>query len=1024
MLIDDYINYSQKYQDMYGNKTIIFMQVGSFFEFYGIPEKNLGCNVDDICNILEIQSTRKNKSNSTIDKNNPKMAGIPLYVVNKYINILTENNYTIILIEQTTLPPNPKREVTKIISPGTNIETNTYINNNFLMCIYFSQILNMNKNKVIAAYISYVDVNTNETYIINCEENDTNINLEDVLKNINNIKPSEIVLFTDINTKSNLTLMKVLLNFIKIINANICLNDRINLNIDDNYFKLSYQKVVLKKIFKNTGILSVIEYLDLEKYPLSVISFTYLLQFCYEHNECILNGLNKPKILENINYLSLVNNALENLNIVSNNKSSGKTSSVINLLNNCKTNMGRRFFKHSLINPITNCNLLKEKYEYCEKFIHNNQYIEGRKILSKICDLERFFKKIILKTLQPPELVLVINSLINLNELFNLMSKNNFDLEKFSWFIEDQDLLINLIDDFNQKLNYVEMEKVNLTQISKNIFKEGFCIDIDNIQKELLLLENLFENICFSLNEENTNNTEIKLELNKDKIASLTITKNRFENLLKDKKRSETIDKILNKNCRLSLKDISSKPYSANNKTLLKLTFKGMLENQSKISELQNEIKIKVTDLYLNELEYFYKNYGKLFENISKFISQVDFYCCNAFNAIENCYVKPTIIEKDLYDDSYIIAEKIRHPLIENIQTDTTYVSNDIEIGTQDHKGMLLYGYNGIGKTSLLKSIGISLVLAQSGCYVPCKKFEFVPYNHIFSRIPSGDNLFKNQSTFQVEISELRSILKRSTNNSLIISDELCSGTENLSAISLIGSTINTLSKKKSSFLMASHLHEITDLEYVKNIKNINVYHMEVTYDNITDTLIYNRTLKEGQGSKVYGLEVCKAMELPEDFLYIANQIRQDILGLNKNIINPKVSKYNKEIYFDLCNVCNNKTEEIHHIIPQKEATENGILINQQIHKNAKSNLINVCEECHDKIHANLIDIKGFIQTSKGITLDITLKKNITNNFENRIKELRNEGKSYNKIFDIVSTEFENEKISIYKIKKHLKMEL
>ena len=148
------------------------------------------------------------------------------------------------------------------------------------------------------------------------------------------------------------------------------------------------------------------------------------------------------------------------------------------------------------------------------------------------------------------------------------------------------------------------------------------------------------------------------------------------------------------------------------------------------------------------------------------------------------------------------------------------------------------------------------------------------------------------------------------------------------------------------------------------------------------------------------------------------------ILGLNKNIINPKVSKYNKEIYFDLCNVCNNKTEEIHHIIPQKEATENGILINQQIHKNAKSNLINVCEECHDKIHANLIDIKGFIQTSKGVTLDITLKKNITNNFENRIKELRNEGKSYNKIFDIVSTEFENEKISIYKIKKHLKMEL
>ena len=1023
MLIDDYIDYSKKYKDIYGEKTIVLMQVGSFFEFYGVPEKKLGCNVDDICNVLEIQSTRKNKSNATIDKNNPKMAGIPLYVVNKYVNILTENNYTIILIEQTTLPPNPKREVTKIISPGTNIEANNDVNNNFLMCIYFSQILNMNKNKVIAAYISYLDVNTNETYVINCEENDTNINLEDVLKNINNIKPSEIVLFTDTNTKSNFSLMNTLYSFIKIINSNICLNDRLNINVDDSYFKLAYQKAVLKKIFKNTGLLSVIEYLDLEKYPLSTISFTYLLQFCYEHNEFILNGLNKPKILENINYLSLVNNALENLNIVSNNKSSGKTSSVINLLNNCKTNMGKRFFKHSLINPITNYNLLNERYEYCEKFINNNLYLDVRKILSKICDLERFFKKIILKSLQPPEFVLVINSLSNLNDLIDLLLKNNFELEKFSLKNEEQDLLINLIDEFNEKLNYVEMEKVNLTQISKNFFKEGINTDIDNIQKELVLLENLFENICFSLNEGNSNNTEIKLELNKDKIASLTITKNRFENLLKDKKRCETIDALLNKNCRLTLKDISSKPYSANNKTLLKLTFKGMLENQSKITELQNEIKTKVTELYLNELEYFYENYGRLFENISRFISQIDFYCCNAFNVIENCYVKPTIIEKDIYDDSYIIAEKIRHPLIENIQTDTQYVSNDIQIGTHDHKGMLLYGYNGIGKTSLLKSIGISLILAQSGCYVPCKKFEFIPYNHIFSRIPSGDNLFKNQSTFQVEISELRSILKRSTNKSLIISDELCSGTENLSAISLIGSTICTLSKKNASFLMASHLHEITDLECVKNINNINVYHMEVTYDNMTDTLIYNRTLKEGQGSKIYGLEVCKAMELPEDFLYIANQIRQDILGLNKNIIEPKVSKYNKEIYFDICSICSKKTEEIHHIIPQKEANENGMLIKQQIHKNTKSNLINVCEECHDKIHANFIDVKGFIQTSKGVTLDITLKKNISNS-ENRIKELRNEGKSYTKILEIISDEFKNENFTIYKIKKQVKTEL
>ena len=595
------------------------------------------------------------------------------------------------------------------------------------------------------------------------------------------------------------------------------------------------------------------------------------------------------------------------------------------------------------------------------------------------------------------------------------------ELSDFSWSNQEQDLLINLINDLSEKLIYSEMEKVNLSQISKNIFKEGIYAEIDDIQKELLLLENLFENVCFSLNEGNPNNTEIKLELNKDKIASLTITKNRFENLLKDKKRSDRIDELLKSKCRLSLADFSSKPYSANNKTLFKLTFKGMLENQSKITEMQNEIKTKVTELYLKELECFYENYGNLFENINSFISKVDFYCCNAKNAVENCYTKPKIVDRNVCDDSYIIAEKIRHPLIENIQTDTQYVSNDIEIGTDDNKGMLLYGYNGIGKTSLLKSIGISLILAQSGCFVPCKTFEYVPYRHIFSRIPSGDNLFKNQSTFQVEISELRSILKRSTNNSLIISDELCSGTENLSAISLIGSTIHTLSKKNASFLMASHLHEITDLECIKKIKNINVFHMEVTYDNEKDILVYNRTLKKGQGSRIYGLEVCKAMELPDDFLYMANQIRQDILGLNRNILEPKASKYNKEVFFDVCNICNKKTDEIHHIKPQKDANENGIIIQEQIHKNIKSNLMNVCEECHNKIHSNMINVKGFIQTSEGVKLDVTINKNDCTNYENRIKELRNEGKSYNKILEIISSEFKDENFTIYKVKKYLK---
>ena len=145
MLIDDYIEYTTKYSNIY-NKCVVLMQVGSFFEFYGIPDKNQGADVDKICEILEIQSTRKNTKIAEINRKNPKMAGIPLYVVNKYIEILNENDYIVVLVEQTTPPPEPKREVTKIISPTVNMEHNN-IENNFLMCIYFT--LGTTKNKDI-----------------------------------------------------------------------------------------------------------------------------------------------------------------------------------------------------------------------------------------------------------------------------------------------------------------------------------------------------------------------------------------------------------------------------------------------------------------------------------------------------------------------------------------------------------------------------------------------------------------------------------------------------------------------------------------------------------------------------------------------------------------------------------------------------------------------------------------------------------------------------------------------------------
>jgi len=1010
MLIDDYIECYNKYKEI--DLRIVLMQVGSFFELYGTNIE--GPDVDKICELLEIQSTKKNKSISEISRKNPKMAGIPLYVVDKYIDILVNNGYTVIKIEQVTPAPDPKREITQVISPATR-EINNSVENNYLMCIYFS--IGTNKtNKFIIASVCYIDVNTNNSYIFETSELDSQLNLEDISKLISTNKPSEIVIFTDIKTKTEEKILKILNEYIYKIPVT-CIHNKIDSLIPDVYFKLSYQSTVLKKVFKNTNMLSVIEYLDLESHPLSIICYTYLLQFIYEHNEKILKGLVKPVFIENEKYMCLVNNVLENLNITSNNTI--KTSSILNLLNDCKTSMGKRYFKQSLLNPLINPVYIQQRYDMCDYFMQKDFYDICRKLLSNISDVERLFKIIITKTLQPPQIISIYKSMNAVLSLVNEILKNgsnNF------LTLPNQDKLIDFINELENKFNFDEIEKVNTSQINKNIFKKGVYISLDKMQNDIGILENIFENVCLALNEGNENNTEFKLEISKSKgkdksTRYICVTKNRYENMIKDKKRSELVEKNLKENCNLTLKDISAKPFSSSNTANLKIRFTDMDTNQIKLIELQNEFKENIIKFYIEELEFLYNEYGDMFSSLNDFICKIDFFSCNAKNASENCYVKPII---NTEKKSFIKAIGLRHILIEKIQTDVQYITNDIEIGTENKKGMLLYGINSIGKSSLMKSVGINLLLAQAGLYVASKSFEYSPYTHIFSRIPSGDNILKGQSTFVTEINELRTILKRSTNTSLVIGDELCSGSEQLSALSLVSSGVNYLSNIGTSFIFATHIHELCDLDCVKNLKNVFVKHLSAHFDKDKNCLVFDRILKDGNGDTMYGLEIAKSLDLPPEFILFAEKVRKDYTGIQNNIVNIKKSTYNSLVFMDICDICGEKTEEIHHITEQQYANSKDIFEDKQFHKNIKHNLINVCEKCHNKIHSDEINIKGYKQTTNGIHLDTTVNSPKTNNeMEILVKELRNKGLSFAKILEKVN--ITENKLTLYRLQKILK---
>ena len=346
-------------------------------------------------------------------------------------------------------------------------------------------------------------------------------------------------------------------------------------------------------------------------------------------------------------------------------------------------------------------------------------------------------------------------------------------------------------------------------------------------------------------------------------------------------------------------------------------------------------------------------------------------------------------------DGSYVVAKGLRHVLIEHLQQREIYVANDLvlggghevdidggggdddcgggecENGKENAKGCLIYGTNAVGKTSLIRSLGIAIIMAQSGFYVPCSSFVYKPYTAIYSRILGNDNLFKGMSTFEVEMSELRVILREADSRSLILGDELCSGTEMESALSIFVASLEHLVRKGGNFLFATHFHEIAYYQEIESLiqkGGLMMKHLTVHFDARSGKLIYDRRLKSGPGNALYGLEVCKSLYLPLDFVERAYEIRRihgnsglaglRIDGETRSVISleDNASVYNASKIRGICEHCGlERSEEVHHKTPQKLADSRGFIVSSEtggvFHKNHAANLMNLCHKCHLKIH-------------------------------------------------------------------------
>ncbi len=1039
-IFDIYKFFLDYFLKKYGSHTVILMQVGSFYELYGVDNDKMKIGmVKEVAALLNIEVTRRNKEIRENNTKNHLMAGFPDAALHKFADILVEHLYTVVVIDQQgTAKDRIKnyklpRKVSYILSPGTYLnERNAQIGDNrFLVQIHlegYKSILKKAKMygsggtdlaksnyQPMLIGISAIDVTTGQSdiYEVSNSINDQDYAINEIYRYLQTHPATEIIISTNgINIGKN-----ELKNYLKLDNRN--LRYQFNYNaVDSSYYKLSYQKECLDKVFspdRRNSMLSVIEYLNLERSPSALVSYLQLLQFTYEHNETLLLNLKPPKIWETSNLLLLANTTISQLEL--SNSNTTRMGSICNMLNLTSTGMGRRLFRERFLNPIRDPIQLKKRYDRVSLFVQNDFWRKMEDKLKGLQDLDRTHRRIELGLISPNGFSLLWDTYNQIGELLEIVpddllptSQNNFRNE----YNEYMNYLKSTLD-FDETFKYTFLDK-----IEDNIFKAGYNSELDEIAGEIRQSNHFFTVIINKLSKLITGivgNPVLTLKNTEASGYYLNVTAIRYKKMLEELEKKPLefrVGKFQVKLDKNSFKIVRSNKEKTNHNIMCDV----INEFSDRLSESVKLLKKKIKIVYMDFLDKLINDYRSLYDRLGYFIAEMDVYKANAKAALKYRFNRPEVIEaKSEKHSSWLRAINFRHPLIEQLNQNCYYVPHSLQLGSilpdrlnksqleqikkskndvdlninvdgeiPERDGYLITGVNSSGKTAIMKAIGVNLVMAQAGMFVAADNFMYIPYHRILTRILGNDDIYRGDSSFTVEIREIRDVEIRADQNSLVLGDEPCRGTDVKSGFGIVAALLHSLGKKGAHYMFATHLHELFDDEEVMALcewdetrkHKMGVFHLQVDYDANTHELVYDRRLKNGPGNPMYGIEVARALDLKPDFIKEAHRFRKKIMGKSKRLAETKTSRYNSQIIMNVCAICGENgigeaPLETDHIKEQKNADNNGYI--GSMHKNQAKNLVPLCKNCHRKKTAGDIVINGWIETSSGRKLNFEEKK-------------------------------------------------
>ena len=554
----------------------------------------------------------------------------------------------------------------------------------------------------------------------------------------------------------------------------------------------------------------------------------HLLHYVLDAKKGDLHHLKKCEIIKKNQTLLFDNNTKRNLELVETIRSRDRQYSLLWLLDKCKTAMGSRYLKNQIENPITNKKELERRYSFVEKI--STEFIirdDLRTVLDEVYDLERLAGRISYGNLNARDLLQLKRSLKALPKIKTLLENLEYDKT------------IETLDEVTLLLEKTIKEDPPLSLKEGSIIKDGYNSELD----ELRSISSGSKDFILNIEKEEKERTGIKnLKVGFNKIFGYYIEVSKGQkHLVKDEYGYERRQTLAN--CeRFITPELKEKENI-------------ILGAEEKIINLEYKLFMDIREIV--------KRYISKIQEISKIISEVDMLQAFSIVSDDNKFVKPNLV-----DTHELKLVECRHPVVEKVIKDK-YVSNDI-IMDKNTNILLITGPNMAGKSTYMRQCAITIIMAQIGCFVPCKSATMPIFDKIFTRIGASDDLVSGESTFMVEMKEANYAISEATENSLILFDELGRGTATYDGMSLAQAILEYIHDKiKAKTMFSTHYHELTVLE--NNLKNLKNVHVSAQEEDGQITFLHK--VKSGSVDKSYGINVASLAKLPKELIKRSEEI-------------------------------------------------------------------------------------------------------------------------------------------------------